>query len=70
MSWDFRKLGTNICVCYAVTNQQALEAWQASPEPGTELLARLFHCGNNCAMCVPYFETLLAEWKSGTWPRG
>ncbi|MBX3473833.1 MAG: (2Fe-2S)-binding protein [Planctomycetes bacterium] len=68
MDWDFRRLGVNICVCYQVTNAQALAAWQATDQPSVEQLGRLFHCGHHCAMCVPYFQSLLQEWKQGTWP--
>ncbi|MBE7492146.1 MAG: hypothetical protein HS108_10375 [Planctomycetes bacterium] len=68
MDWDFRRPGTTICVCYQVTNSQALEAWLSADEPSVALLGRLFHCGNHCALCVPYFETLLAQWRQGQWP--
>lgn len=69
MDWDFRAPGTNICVCYQVSNTQALEAWRAADAPSVELLGRLFHCGRHCAMCLPYFETLLGEWRQGQWPK-
>jgi bacterioferritin-associated ferredoxin len=70
MSWDFRKPGTRICVCYNVTNDQALELWRASDNPTVGRLTQLFDCGRNCAMCIPYFEALLREYQNGTWPEG
>ncbi|MCA8911520.1 MAG: (2Fe-2S)-binding protein [Planctomycetes bacterium] len=67
MGWDFRKLGERICVCYDVSNQQALEAWQAGPA-SVGSLTQKFRCGSNCGMCIPYFHTLLREYQRGEWP--
>jgi bacterioferritin-associated ferredoxin len=67
MSWDFRELGTRICVCYDVTNEQALKVWREEAATVGKL-TQLFDCGRNCAMCIPYFETLLTEFQAGTWP--
>jgi NAD(P)H-nitrite reductase large subunit len=64
--WDFRKVGTRICVCFDVTNTQALETWHEQPNVGA-LTAR-YSCGTNCGMCIPYFNDLLAEWQQGKWP--
>ncbi|MEE9311016.1 MAG: hypothetical protein V3V10_01265 [Planctomycetota bacterium] len=66
MTWDFRKLGTRVCVCFEVTNEQACEIWQYSPE--VSALRRNLNCGKKCGRCIPFFETLLEEYKSGTWP--
>ncbi|MCB9893853.1 MAG: (2Fe-2S)-binding protein [Planctomycetes bacterium] len=68
MSWDFRKPGTRICVCYNATNDQALTAWRSSKAPSVDQLTKEFECGRNCAMCLPYFATLLNEYQKGTWP--
>ena len=68
MSWDFRKPGTRVCVCYDVTNQQALDLWRQTDNPTVGRLTQLYDCGRNCAMCIPYFETLLQEYKQGKWP--
>ncbi|MDC1142706.1 (2Fe-2S)-binding protein [Planctomycetota bacterium] len=66
MTWDFRKPDSRICVCFEVTNDQALEVWKVSPEVAA--LRRVYDCGKRCAKCIPYFETLLKEYKAGTWP--
>lgn len=68
MNWDFRRQGARICVCYDVSNDQALAAWRAAENPSVDQLSRQFHCGRHCAMCIPYFETLLSEYKAGCWP--
>jgi bacterioferritin-associated ferredoxin len=67
MSWDFRQPGTRICVCYDVTNSQALDVWRGGAATVGKL-TQLFDCGRNCAMCIPYFETLLSEFQQGKWP--
>jgi len=64
--WDYRKPGTRVCVCFDVTNTQALETWQAAPHVGA--LTERFACGTNCGMCIPYFNELLSEWQRGCWP--
>lgn len=64
--WDYRKVGTRICVCFDVSNTDALQTWEQTPSVGE--LTRRFSCGNNCGMCIPYFAELLAEWQRGTWP--
>jgi NAD(P)H-nitrite reductase large subunit len=69
MGWDFRKLGERICVCYDVTNLQALETWRAG-HANVGSLTQKFRCGGNCGMCIPYFHTLLAEYQCGEWPAG
>jgi bacterioferritin-associated ferredoxin len=66
MSWDFRKPGTRVCVCYNVSNDQALALWRTTPS--VEALTQQHHCGQNCAMCIPYFRTLLDEFQRGEWP--
>lgn len=68
MSWDFRKIGTRICVCYNVTNDQALTSWRSEESPSVESLSKRFNCGQNCGMCIPYFRTLLKEFQRGAWP--
>ena len=68
MNWDFRKRGTRICVCYDVDNDSALKVWEDSDQPSVAELNREFRCGNNCAMCIPYFQDLLAEYRAGEWP--
>jgi len=70
MTWDFRKPGTRICVCYDVSNSQALDVWRKADNPTVGSLTQLFDCGRNCAMCIPYFETLLSEYQAGSWPEG
>jgi bacterioferritin-associated ferredoxin len=67
MTWDFRQQDTRICVCYDVTNTQALEVWRAG-STSVGKLTQLFDCGKHCAMCIPYFETLLSEFTQGKWP--
>jgi bacterioferritin-associated ferredoxin len=64
--WDYRKPGTRICVCFDVTNTQALEVWRSEPHVGA--LTTRFGCGTNCGMCIPYFDDLLAEWQRNEWP--
>ena len=69
MSWDFRKPGTRICVCYNTTNDQALAVWRGSKVPSVQQLTTQFECGRNCAMCLPYFASLLTEYQLGKWPQ-
>ncbi|MCB9932461.1 MAG: (2Fe-2S)-binding protein [Planctomycetes bacterium] len=70
MSWDFRQPGTRICVCYDVSNDDALKLWRESAQPSVDQLKDKHGCGNNCAMCIPYFRTLLREYQRGKWPKG
>ncbi|MHC4841951.1 MAG: (2Fe-2S)-binding protein [Planctomycetota bacterium] len=66
MTWNFRKPDTRICVCFHVTNDEARQVWEVTPE--VEALTRVHNCGKRCASCIPYFETLLKEYQSGEWP--
>ncbi len=68
MSWDYRKPGTRICVCFGVSNTRALEVWHESDSPTVGRLTQLFGCGTHCAMCIPYFNDLLREYRNGSWP--
>ncbi|MBK9975902.1 MAG: (2Fe-2S)-binding protein [Planctomycetes bacterium] len=68
MDWDYRKPGTRICVCFDVSNDDALEAWRIGDDPSVEQLTRLFHCGRRCSLCIPLLDTLLSEFKAGCWP--
>jgi bacterioferritin-associated ferredoxin len=68
MGWDFRAPGTRVCVCFNVTNTDALALWQAGHAGLAELNRRLL-CGSNCGLCQPYFLDLWSEYTRGLWPR-
>ncbi len=55
---EYRTVGARICVCFDVSDSDALQTWQVTPRVGE--LTRRFSCGDNCGMCLPYFAERVA----------